>query len=330
MSLGDGPAAHLLRVTADDPDYRRQAADEAAYWHNVHPLSMEAIEGQFADKVINRYVNERFTGNARTDWTSTISSWGTFRRGAILGVSSPKREMRVLETNPQLHVTLIDLSPGPLERRAAALGRRFPGRTATMVADLNFLELEEQRYDLIVSSSTIHHVTNLEYLAFQINRALTPDGLFFMEDYVGEPRYHFSDAKKRLFEEVYNRDLARQRGRTPGLIWRDPNDLSPFCAVRSDDILDAFRAALQEVQVRTAATLTLAFSLTCPADFHALLARMPGWKIRLGLLRKRLGMQREVRIDPRFLRELRLVGDAAGDAGLVRPGLAFAVYRKRR
>ena len=36
---------------------------------------------------------------------------------------------------------------------------------------------------MIVSSSTIHHVTNLEYLACQINRALTPGGHFFLTDH---------------------------------------------------------------------------------------------------------------------------------------------------
>src|SRR5262249_54840035 len=35
-------AAHLLRVTADDPEYVRQAAAEAAFWEQVHPLGLEA------------------------------------------------------------------------------------------------------------------------------------------------------------------------------------------------------------------------------------------------------------------------------------------------
>ena len=55
-------AAHLLRVAADDPEYRRQAAAEAAFWERVHPLGLEASEDRYVDGPVERYVNERFTG----------------------------------------------------------------------------------------------------------------------------------------------------------------------------------------------------------------------------------------------------------------------------
>ncbi len=324
-------AAHLLRVTPDDPEYRHQAAAEAAFWQQVHPMSLEATEDQFGDGPVERYENERFTGDPRTDWTTTIARWGPFRRGLMLGISSPKRDIRVLETNPGLHVTLLDISAGAVERRARMLEDRFRGRIAAATADLNFLELPGERYDLIISSSTIHHVTNLEHLAFQINRALAPDGQFFLEDYVGEPRFEFSAAKRRLFEILYDRDVARQPGRKPGLVWLDSSDLSPFCGVRSDEILDVFRRYLDEVQVRTAATLTIPMSRSRPADWDELWARMPRWKILQARALQKLGfVSRKCGVNPEFLEELCLVGDTASAAGLARPGIAFAVYRKRR
>src|SRR5262249_11531105 len=170
------PAAHLRRVPADDREHRRQAAAEAADWQQVHPLSLEAIEDKIAAHAGDHYVNTRFTGDPRTDWVTTIARWGAFRRGLVLGTSSPRREIRLLETNPELHVTLLDISEGAGRRRAQALAAQFPGRVQPETADLNFVRLAPERYDLIVSSSTIHHVTNLEYLAFQINRALAPEG----------------------------------------------------------------------------------------------------------------------------------------------------------
>jgi SAM-dependent methyltransferase len=323
-------AARLLRVTPDDPEYRQQAAAEAAFWQQVHPLSLEATESQFVDGPVEPYVNERFTGDPRTDWATTIARWGTFRRGLMLGISSPKREIRVLETNPGLHVTLLDISAGAVERRGRMLEEQFRGRIATATADLNFLELPAERYDLIVSSSTIHHVTNLEHLAFQIDRALTAAGRFFLEDYVGEPRFEFSEAKRRLFEILYDRDVARQPGRKPGLIWLDGSDLSPFCGVRSDEILDVFRRYLDEVQVRTAAALTIPMSRSRPADWDELWARVPRWKFLRALALRKLGfLRRGIGANPEFLAELFLLGDTASAAGLVRPGIAFAVYRKR-
>jgi SAM-dependent methyltransferase len=331
MPPDDHTAAHLLRVTPDDPDYRRQAAAEAAFWHAVHPFGLETAERVFVEGPVERYLNARFTGDPDTDWTSTIARRGPFQRGLMLGISSPKRETRVLETNPGLHVTLLDISEGAVERRATTLGKRFGNRIATATADLNFLALPPARYDLIVSSSTIHHVTNLEHLGFQINRALTPDGLFFLEDYVGEPRFMFSEAKRRLYETLYERDIARQRGRKSGLIWLDVSDLSPFCGVRSDEILEVFRRHLDELEVRTAAALTAPMSRSRPADWDEVWARVPRWKIARDMWVQRLGFaRRNFGVNPEFLEELCLVGDAACEAGLLRPGVAFAVYRKRR
>ena len=188
---------------------------------------------------IDLYINERFTGDRRVRWHDTIARRKTFRRGLMLGTTALKLEADILKTNPSLHLTFVDLSDGPLRRRVEVLGQRFPGRVATSVADLNFIELPADAYDLVVSASTLHHVTNLEYLGYQINRTLTADGWFFLHDYVGEPRCTPSPAKKQVFEVIYTRDILRQPGRQPGLLWSDESDLSPFCGVRSHDILGA-------------------------------------------------------------------------------------------
>jgi SAM-dependent methyltransferase len=312
-------------VRPDDPEYLHTAAAEAAYWQNAHPLGLEEVQKQYRDGPHERYVNERFTGDARTHWSETIVRWGTFRRGLVLGTSSLRWESRILETNPGLALLFLDVSQGAVERRLTTLGRRFPGRVAIATADLNFAELPAQTYDLVVSSSTIHHVTNLEHLAFQVNRTLTPGGYFFLEDYVGEARFHHSEAKKRLCEVIYHRDLATQSGRTPGLRWLEDEGLSPFCGVRSDEILEVLRLHLDEVQVRTAGTLTGLLVRSRPMDAPPI---PPAWKIRLARWRKRFGLCTNV-LSQRLLHELFVVGDVASEAGLVRPGLAFAVYRKR-
>jgi hypothetical protein len=65
----DEPATRLLRVTADDPEYRRLAAAEAAFWRQMHPMGLEATEHEYSDGPIDRYVNTRFTGDPDTTWT---------------------------------------------------------------------------------------------------------------------------------------------------------------------------------------------------------------------------------------------------------------------
>lgn len=319
----------LLRVTPDDPSYRETAAAEAAFWARPHPFGLETLEKTNGPGPVDLYVNERFTDNRHTGWHETISSYQTFRRGLMLGTTALTLEARILEMNPALHLTFIDISDGPLQRRTEAFGERFRGRVATRVADLNFLELEPSSVDLVVSSGTIHHVTNLEYFGHQINRALTPDGWFFLQDYVGEPRFMPSDEKKRIFETIYTRDVVRQSGRRPGLVWHDSSDLSPFCAVRSNEILGVLRQHLLEVEHRTASALIIPLLRSHPVDIDSLGQRMSKLRIWIARIQARFGRMRGDMLSPGLMHELCVVGDILSDAGVMEPGTAFARYRKR-
>jgi len=326
----------LLRVTADDPAYRREAEAESRFWQAMHPYSLESVEQKHEPGPVDRYVNRRFTGGEDVAWHDLVARRGPFRRAAVLGTSSLEVEGGLIASNPETHFTFVDISEGGLARRREALGARFPGRIETRVADLNFLTFEPGEYDLIVSSSTVHHVTNLEHLAFQIGRGLTDAGYFFLQDYVGEPRFQFGPEKQRLFETVYNRELRFTPGRREGVRWLDASDLSPFCGLRSDDILDVLRSQLDEVELRTAGTLTVPLLRCVPNDGvvapPATAGRRLGARARqllLDVFGRRLAAQEQI-VGERFLRELFVVGDVASDAGLVRPCLAFGVYRRRR
>lgn len=325
----------LFRVPPDDPEYKRQAAAEAEYWSGPVPFALESLEERFSEGPVDRYTNERFTGDGNLGWHRTIPRHGAFRRGLVLGLSALRLEGEILETNPALHLTFMDLSPGSLARRSEMLGARFPGRVATRCADLNFVELEPDSYDLIVSSASLHHVTNLEHLAWQLNTALTPDGRAFVQDYVGEPRFQFTTTKRTVFELVHDREVARTPGRRPGCCWMDASDLSPFCGVRADEVLPVLRAHLDELELRTAAALTVALMRSKPADGSTvqpptLARRALDAVVRRALaLRGRLPPVR-VPVSTQLLDELTLTSDVLTDAGLILPGTAFAVYRKRQ
>jgi SAM-dependent methyltransferase len=339
----DRPASDplaLQRVHSDDEHYRRAAAAEAAFWQHAPAGSLEAFQDQQHEGPLDLAVNRRFTGDERLRWYESIARHGPFRRGAFLGTSSLGTEARILETNPTLHMTFYDLSDGGLERRVEALGARFPGRVDTCRVDLNFVDFAAGSYDLVVSSSTVHHVTNLEYLGWQINRALTPGGSFFLQDYVGEPRFQFDAVKRRIYHTLYNRDRARQGLPGTDLAWLDTSDLSPFCGVRSDEILAVFRGQLDEVRVQVAGALTVPIlrSRACvdaadsPWKSDEWTKRIRFWRRRWELLRKLLtGRARSAQtlLLPEFCNEIELIGDVMADAGVLKPGVAFATYRKR-
>ncbi|MCW5893273.1 MAG: class I SAM-dependent methyltransferase [bacterium] len=323
----------LLRVRPDDPEYLRLAAAEAAFWRAAHPYGLETIEARQQPGPVDRYTNEQYTGDPRVPWHRTIARYGRFRRGLMLGTSGLGLEAEILATNPDLHLTFVDLSEGPLVRRMAQLGARFPGRVAVRTADLNFLTLDVGTYDLVLSRASIHHVTNLEHLAAEIARGLQPGGWCFLEDWVGEPRFAFAPEKRRAFEVLYDRNLASQPGRRPGLRFLDASDLSPFCGVRSDEILPVFGRFLRQDFVRWAGALTVPLMRARPLDGVTLPPPPP-------LLRALDAVHRSIcRALGRPVPAPRIPGLAAlletlaiGDrmlvpAGLIRPGNAFAGFR---
>lgn len=320
-----------MRVHAGDPAYERMARDEAAFWAQPHAFGVESDASRPRLSETDRYTNGRFTGDPLRPWYADITRRGPFRTGLSLGASGIEQDAHILATNPSLHLTIADISGEALARWQSDLGARFPGRVTTMQADFNFADLPPATYDLIISSSSMHHVINLERIASQVNAALKADGIFVLQDYCGENRYQFDERKKRVFEAVYGRDVARRPGRELALRWltQDEGGFSPFCAIRSEDTLDVFASYLAPIEVRTAGALIFAMLMARPEGTRGP-ASLPA-RLRLALRRRwfRLRGAAAMRIDPAFLHELALAGDVLADAGVIRPANVYALYRKR-
>lgn len=327
--------SELLRVRPDDPEYLAMAAAEAAFWGDHKGCA------DFADSANTResqqHLNRRFTGDENTRWYETIPRYGDFKRGLVLGAAGIIREAYILESNPSLHLTFMDISPGAVEKRKDELAARFPGRVATAVGDFNFAELSENSFDLVVSSSVLHHVINLEYLAAQINRALTPDGYFFLEDYVGETLRKFSPEKKLAYELAYSREMTRQ-GRTPPsyMVWSNEEAVaSPFCGIRSADILEALRGHLHEEKRATTGALWFAVMFARDPRPGAFKINGLRWRTTPVIRRvvryfdRRRNRSADGLLPREYVERLLEVGDRLSDAGVILPSNAFAIYRRR-
>lgn len=318
------------RARADDPEYQRQLAEEAAFWSRpgIHSI-LGAVE-RGGESAIDRYINTRLTGDPDVRWYETIARNGAFRRALIVGTSSLHQEGRIVEANPGARFTFVDIAAGALEQRQRELGARFPGRIETRTADLNFAELEPHAYDLIVSGSTLHHVVNLEHVAAQLNRALTTDGWFFLQDYVGENGLRVPDAKRRIVESLHARDARRLGVPAWRVLWDDGEVYSPFEAVRSEDTLRVLREHLVERQVRACGAVAgalLHVRGTDPPRPRPLRDR------RIVTLSRKARARLAGRPLPRavtpFQRDVIVADELFGDAGLLANVNAFAIYRKR-
>jgi SAM-dependent methyltransferase len=332
MSATPGDSYHVAR----DEEYLRQLEVEAAYFDQPRFFSMDAEQ-----PITSAYLNKQFSGDSRVPWYETIDRYGTFRRGCALGAGGTEQRSRMLERHPSLHLTIYDISAESLAEMDRKLGGRFPGRVATQRADLNFVELPGNAYDLIVSASCLHHLLNLEHVAYEINRSLVPEGLFFLHDYVGEARFQFAPEKKRLFEAAFASSKARHPSlRSWRIVWPDLSDwqYSPFEAVRSDETLEILRRFLTEVSLRAGGGLLFLMLHLRPAD-GAETAPRPAprsrWRRRLSSVADSLGLHRDRGVagyaaaTERLGLELAPLDRLLAEAGLLRAAVAFGVYRKQ-
>ncbi len=315
--------------------YDRMLREEAAFWDRPHLFTLD-VEWPVSDA----YHNERFSGDEKIGWHETICRYGTFNRGLVLGAGWQKHEQRILETNPSLSLTFYDVSGESLDRRDRELGVMFPGRVQTRQEDLNFVELPEDTHDVIISSGCMHHLLNLEHVAYQINRSLKDGGYFFLHDYVGETRYQFVEGKKRLFAAAFERAQAHHRYlRNWKIVWPNEDlsnrdDVSPFEGVRPEETLEIFRRYMTEVSIKGAGALFGLFVILQPIGQPGS-PPPPTWRGRARKTAARLLARLDGSSDDarRLLEtlgpELLPLDRAICDTGLFRPWNAFAVYQKK-
>ena len=103
------------------------------------------------------------------------------------------------------------------------------------VNDLNFIHLPSNKYDFILCKSILHHIINLEHLFFQVNKALTNDGILVVKEFCGESKSQWSNKKIKIL----NRKIKNKFGQKyPFLkIAKSPMwNSCPFEGIRSSEI----------------------------------------------------------------------------------------------
>ena len=333
------PLPPPFRIAPGDPEYIADARAEGEFFDKPQYFGTKLAIALPADSPLEAYANRRFTGDPNLRWYDSIPSYGHFKTGLFFGVSDVEFESHILKSNPDLSVTFLDISEESLEARERVLSKRFPGRVQTQLADLNFAELEPDKYDLIISFSVLHHLQNIEWIAYQLNRALLPGGYFVLNDYVGENRFQFSTSRRSILEGLIGR--AKRRGDVPPswtIPWPalDPWVYSPFEAIRCEDTLDILGQHLQPVHVSGTGSISplLIIVSMSPEDARRYISVQELlWRRRpYSLARQlatRIGLRRIPAMNKHFFEDLTLLDSICIDSGLLTPLVAFAVYRKR-
>ena len=294
--------ARVMLVLPGDPAYRAAAAREAEFW--ARASSTDVFTSAFElGSVLQAAANRTLTGDERTTWLDDLMARGPFEHAAVLGCTDGVFELPWIRARASQALDVFDLSEEVIARLAARAQPEAGGCEVRFAcADLNFVKLAPRTYDVVWSSGCLHHVTNLEYLFDEIAAALRPGGLFAFQDYVGERRLRFAPERLRLVNAVLMRVPARYRRTTDLVELPSLDDASPFCAVRSDEVLAVAQARFNPVHVALGGAL---YPLAAYLDLAAL--------------------EREA---PEVLEEVVRAESCAGADPAIRPVAAYAVFRR--
>ncbi|MFC1675669.1 class I SAM-dependent methyltransferase [Planctomycetota bacterium] len=127
------------------------------------------------------------------------------------------------------------------------------------MADIYTVELQENYYNAIIVDNSLHHFSPLEELLLKINRSLSHDGYFIVNEFVGPTRFQWTDKQlkiansvRKILPEKYrahivdgcvNRKIIR-----PSLLnmtLKDPSE-----AVESSNIMPLLKQIFDIVEVR--------------------------------------------------------------------------------
>jgi ubiquinone/menaquinone biosynthesis C-methylase UbiE len=240
-------------------DYQRLLAAESAKWGNH--LTLEG-SGEWHSWLSHPLIREHYHQRACLEgrpWQAFVREHlrGPAARSLDLGCGSGSNSLRLWEHGATRFVEGVDVSAarvaeGERLRRLA----RVPGEFRE--ADVNTLVLTETSYDVIFSCHSFHHFLNLEHVLAQVARALTPTGLFVLEEFVGPTQFQWTAEQRAVTKALLARLPARLRTFRWGAVKTEegrptPQEVatvSPFESIRSAEIVPLFVRHFDVVAVR--------------------------------------------------------------------------------
>jgi len=214
--------------------------DPTAFWDREAAAPLTPPDAHWmANPIVRRYIGESITGDPRgwpLDWFQQQTRGRTFQHALSIGCGTGPLERDLVRRGIATRIDAFDGSPKSIEiARAEAAATGYGHQIAYFVDDFNTIELPRAKYDLVCFHQSLHHVEKLERLLWQVRRTLTPDGLLYLDEYVGPSRTYWNARSTRWYRVLYHllpRGVRYFDDFQPPVQPDDPSE-----AVRSGDIL---------------------------------------------------------------------------------------------
>jgi SAM-dependent methyltransferase len=242
-----------------DADYEARLAAESRKWGDH--LQVEA-SGEWHAWLDHPLVSSHYRSRGLIEGLPW-ETWAGRRLGRPaspsldLGCGSGLKSLAVFQAGSSRQLHGIDISEDRIaEAERMRIEQGIPGEFR--VADVNTATLPANTYDLIFSSHSLHHFLALEHVMAQVHDALTPDGLFILEEFVGPTQFQWTDRQidvVRTLMSLLPDDLRTLRwgavkpyeGR-PSV--QDVVAASPFESIRSSEIVPLFQRFFRVIELR--------------------------------------------------------------------------------
>ena len=191
---------------------------------------------------MNRLIGSEEAPRWPLEWFRDALQGRRFRRALSIGCGAGALERSLIDIDLVERIDAFDASVVALTvARRAAIESGHASRIHYYAADFNAPSLPRHHYDVVFIHQAAHHVAKLEKLYRAVMGALTPDGLLYLDEYVGPSRGDWSLARLAPHREEYARLPEELR------LW--PVDPMPL-PIQWDDLTEAVRSREIEPQLR--------------------------------------------------------------------------------
>lgn len=248
-----------MSASLDSEDYAARAAAESRKWGDHLQVEARGEMHAWLDhpEIAAHYETRGLIDGLSWKRWAARTRGGRVARSLDLGCGSASRSLALWELGASACLEGVDISADRVaegERLRLQIGA--PGRF--WAEDVNRLRLAPGRYDLIFSAHSFHHFLELEHVMEQVAQALTPGGLFILEEFVGPTQFQWTNLQMDLVRSLLGflpESLRRLRwGAVKDVEGRPTVEevvaVSPFESIRSGEITPLFAKFFDVVLVR--------------------------------------------------------------------------------
>jgi SAM-dependent methyltransferase len=230
----------VRRAMTDRSVYDAMAVRENEVWGKILPdreRSEAAIEDKKASIALR--VGRHFSSLTTVARERRLK----FEHGLTLGCGAGRCERELVQNGLCASFHGIDISENAVATaREIAKEQNLP--LTYEIADLNFVNLPEKSFDLVVAQTCLHHVLFLEHVAEQVWHSLESDGYLWIHDFSGETQGQYDPKRLAIMNQILAvlPEKFRKNKVTGRLITEvkrpEPGHLaSPFESIRSSEIV---------------------------------------------------------------------------------------------